>query len=161
MSGAELAAALGIAGVVVQLVGVGLVIFDVRDVRRTAGDLLRQDATVRAVGVASKADVPMPTVTGGEPPTTSQRVDHLERRVRELQEELRQVPGLIEDALADERARSIAGYQELHEENRGLRELMHSLLTTGLVRRGIGAWLVVGGTALLVAAAIVQAATVF
>lgn len=115
-----------------ELVGLALVLLDARDARRRARDVERRDQVVypgRALARAKGREV---TVTAGRQPTLEERVDRLERRLREVHRELDERIDRVDDAAQGEASR-VRGEAMAHADtlDRTLREFLARALSGG------------------------------
>jgi len=115
-----------------ELVGLALVLLDARDARRQARGVIRRDQVVYVGTARSRAKGGAVTVKGGRQSTLEERIDTLERRLREVRDELDERIDRVDDA-AQDAAGQVRGEAMSHADalDRKLRDFLADALSGG------------------------------
>jgi hypothetical protein len=149
---------LATAGFLAEVVGVGLIVLDIRDSRRQAKRIMERPQHARVYPETAEGRALALDVSGGTEPSIGDRVAVLEARQRELDDRL--VTGLS-DLRGELRADTSQRTRHLEEDVRAdyevLQDVLRDMLTGSLGRRMWGVVLVVMGVAASWAANLVSA----
>ena len=160
MSGTLWAIVLTLSGGVAELVGLGLVAWEIRQDRAQARRLFHGDVVVKVGGATATARAGgVAVLTGGPEPTVEERVDKLEEEVRRQREAFDQRVAEVRAELSREVSAQVADARAAAaEDSQKVWRAIQAMLEGGLGRRALGVGLFAVGLILSVAGNVVGAA---
>jgi hypothetical protein len=145
-------------GFVAEVLGVGLIVFDIRDSRRQARRIVGRAVTLHVDSVVQEQRVSTIQLGGGRQPSLDERVDALERRYRELDRRLLDgLSAMRRELRADARNRARQIEEIIQADYAVLQDVLLDMLAGSLGRRMWGVVLVIIGVAASWAANLVSA----
>lgn len=145
-------AALAIAGATAELVGLGLVVLDVRDTRRSARAARHHYERAEPMTFPVGKSLVLRYDVEGQQSPLQQRVEWLERQAADMRAEYLQKIDTLRSEVREEAFERIrAAMDEAEQRERGLREFISDQLDAGVGRR-------VGGTVLFALGVVLSAA---
>jgi hypothetical protein len=128
-------------GAALELVGILLVVLDVREARRQARAVTQREQIIRPLGIAHERGIARAgTVIGGRQPSIDERVTRLEQQLRGLREEMEYRVDRITETVRADLADLVAGSAaDAEGRDRQLRQFLADQLDAGIGRRVLGA----------------------
>jgi hypothetical protein len=130
-------------GATLELLGVLLVVLDVREARSQARAVTQREQIIRPLGIAHERDIARAgTVIGGKPPSIDERVTRLEGQVSALREEMEDRIHRITETVRTDLADLVSGTAaDAERRDTQLRQFLADQLDAGIGRRVLGAGL--------------------
>ena len=149
---------LSILGGLAELTGLALTVLGITDARRQARDLnLDRRVVEMSSSISASASTSTGTLSGGREPTPEERLAMLEQRLIALERDVEQRDAKQRERTVEEVRRGVSGARQLaRDQDRALREFLHTMLTGSLERQTNGVLLFALGVILSVVANIVS-----